>query len=57
MKQFYETYCDNEKLSPLVREIPWTSNLLIMTGCKTDEARELTELALESGESDEGEEG
>ncbi len=21
MKQFYETYCDNEKLSPLVREI------------------------------------
>lgn len=22
MKQFYETYCDNEKLSPLVREIP-----------------------------------
>lgn len=40
MKQFYETYCDNEKLSPLVREIPWTNNLLIMTGCKTDEARE-----------------
>ena len=40
MKQFYETYCDNEKLSPLVREIPWTSNLLIMTGRKTDEARE-----------------
>ena len=36
MKQFYETYCDNEKLSPLVREIPWTSNLLIMTGCKTN---------------------
>ena len=23
-----------------MREIPWTSNLLIMTGCKTDEARE-----------------
>ena len=40
MKQFYETYKDNEKLSPLVREIPWTNNLLIMTGCKTDEARE-----------------
>lgn len=40
MKQFYETYCENEKLSPLVREIPWTNNLLIMTGCKTDEARE-----------------
>lgn len=40
MKQFYETYCNNEKLSPLVREIPWTNNLLIMSGCKTDEARE-----------------
>lgn len=40
MKQFYETYCDNEKLSPLVREIPWSNNLLIMSGCKTDEARE-----------------
>ena len=40
MKQFYETYHANEKLSPLVREIPWTNNLLIMTGCKTDEARE-----------------
>lgn len=40
MKQFYETYSGNEKLSPLVREITWTNNLLIMTGCKTDEARE-----------------
>lgn len=40
MKQFYETYSNNEKLSPLVREIPWTNNLLIMAGCKTDEARE-----------------
>ena len=40
MKQFYETYHDNEKLSPLVREISWSNNLLIMTGCKTDESRE-----------------
>ncbi len=40
MKQFYETYYGNEKLPPLVREISWTSNLLIMAGCKTDEARE-----------------
>ena len=40
MKQFYETYRGNEKLSPLVREISWTNNLLILTGCKTDEARE-----------------
>ena len=40
MKQFYETYRDNPKLSPLVAEIPWTNNLLIMTACKTDEAKE-----------------
>lgn len=40
MKQFYETYCDKEKLSPLVREISWSNNLLILTGCKTDEAKE-----------------
>lgn len=40
MKQFYETYADNEKLSPLVRELPWTNNILIMVGAKTDEARE-----------------
>jgi predicted nuclease of restriction endonuclease-like (RecB) superfamily len=40
MKQFYETYCKNEKLSPLVRELSWSNNLLILSGCKTDEARE-----------------
>lgn len=40
MKQFYETYAGNEKLSPLVRELPWTNNILIMVGAKTDEARE-----------------
>lgn len=40
MKQFYETYHDKEKLSPLVREISWSNNLLILAGCKTDEARE-----------------
>ena len=40
MKQFYETYRDKEKLSPLVREITWSNNLLILSGCKTDEAKE-----------------
>ena len=39
MKQFYEAYKGKEKLSPLVAEIPWTNNLLIMTTCKTDEAK------------------
>jgi predicted nuclease of restriction endonuclease-like (RecB) superfamily len=40
MKQFYETYVGNEKLSPLVREISWTNNVLIMMAAKTDEERE-----------------
>ncbi|GHU98062.1 hypothetical protein FACS189483_05560 [Spirochaetia bacterium] len=40
MKQFYETYQDKPKLSPLVREITWSNNLLILSGAKTDEARE-----------------
>ena len=37
MKQFYETYKDFPKLSPLVREISWTNNLLIFSRCKTIE--------------------
>ena len=40
MKQFYETYAGNEKLSPVVREINWTNNVLIMMAAKTDEERE-----------------
>lgn len=40
MKQFYETYAENEKLSPLVREIPWTQNTVIFSRCKREEERE-----------------
>jgi len=40
MKQFYETYKDFPKLSPLVREISWTNNLLIFSRCKTIEEKE-----------------
>lgn len=40
MKQFYETYKDAPKLSPLVREISWTNNLIILTRCKTVEEKE-----------------
>ena len=29
MRQFYEAYKDSTKLSPLVREISWTNNLII----------------------------
>ena len=34
MKQFYETYKDIPKLSPLVREISWTNNLWIFQDVK-----------------------
>jgi len=40
MKQFYETYAGNEKLSPLVREIGWTNNLTILSRARSDEERE-----------------
>lgn len=40
MKQFYETYIDYPKLSPLVREISWTNNLLIFSRCRTIEEME-----------------
>jgi predicted nuclease of restriction endonuclease-like (RecB) superfamily len=40
MKQFYETYRENEKLAPLVRELPWTQNFIVFSRCKSDEERE-----------------
>ena len=40
MKQFFETYKDFPKLSPLVREISWSHNLAIFSRCKTVEERE-----------------
>jgi predicted nuclease of restriction endonuclease-like (RecB) superfamily len=40
MKQFYETYKELPNLSPLVREISWTNNLVIFTGAKTAEELE-----------------
>jgi predicted nuclease of restriction endonuclease-like (RecB) superfamily len=40
MMQFYETYRAAPKLSPLVRELSWTHNLLILSRCKREEERE-----------------
>ncbi len=40
MKLFYENYADNEKLAPMVREIGWTHNLVIMEKCKDELERE-----------------
>ncbi len=40
MRNFYLTYRDSEKLAPLVREISWSNNILIMEKCKDDLERE-----------------
>jgi predicted nuclease of restriction endonuclease-like (RecB) superfamily len=40
MRQFFETYLSEAKLAPLVRELSWTHNLLIMSRCKRSEERE-----------------
>ncbi len=40
MRQFYEAYCGDENLSPLVREISWTKNLVILERCHSDDERE-----------------
>ncbi len=34
MRQFYVAYVGSEKLAPLVREIGWSHNLLILERCK-----------------------
>ncbi len=40
MRQFYETYRGQPILSPLVRELPWTHHMLILSYSKHDEERE-----------------
>ncbi len=40
MRQFYETYRADEKVAPLVRQLPWTHNLLILSRSKRAEERE-----------------
>ena len=40
MIQFYETYRDNIIVSPLVTQLSWTNNLLILQGTKTIEEKE-----------------
>jgi predicted nuclease of restriction endonuclease-like (RecB) superfamily len=40
MRQFYLEYRENKKLQPLVGEISWTKNVIIMSKCKDDLERE-----------------
>jgi predicted nuclease of restriction endonuclease-like (RecB) superfamily len=40
MRQFFDTYRSEPKLSPLLRELPWSANLHIFTRAKGPEERE-----------------
>lgn len=40
MRLFYESYVNNEKLAPMVREIGWSHNLVIVEKCKDELERE-----------------
>lgn len=40
MKAFFETYAGSEKLAPLVREISWSHNLIILERCSDPLERE-----------------
>lgn len=40
MRQFYDTYRGDEKVSALLRQLPWTHNLLILGKSKRAEERE-----------------
>lgn len=40
MRQFYETYAGEKKVSPLVTQLPWTHNLIILGQAKRPEERE-----------------
>ena len=40
MRQFYEAYAGDEKVSPLVTQLPWTHHLLILGHAKLAEERE-----------------
>jgi predicted nuclease of restriction endonuclease-like (RecB) superfamily len=40
MRKFHETYGNDEKVAPLVRQLPWTHNLIILNQSKRPEERE-----------------
>lgn len=40
MRQFYETYVGDEKVSALLTQLPWTHNLIILSQSKRPEERE-----------------
>ena len=52
MKQFFETYSSDEKLSQMARDICWTNNMIIISQTKSAEEREFyLKLTLREGYS------
>lgn len=49
MRQFYEAYRGHRKVSPLVRQLPWTHHLIILSQVKQPEQREFYILAAIGG--------
>jgi predicted nuclease of restriction endonuclease-like (RecB) superfamily len=45
MRQLYEAYRANEKVSALLRQLPWTHHIIILSQAKPVETRELYILA------------
>lgn len=45
MRQFYEAYRSNQKVSALLRQLPWTHHLIILGQAKPPETREFYILA------------
>jgi predicted nuclease of restriction endonuclease-like (RecB) superfamily len=45
MRQFYEAYRSNRKVSPLVRQLPWTHHLIILSQARPVDTREFYILA------------
>ncbi|GHV47450.1 hypothetical protein FACS189499_04990 [Clostridia bacterium] len=39
MKQFYETYVGDEKVSPLVTQLNWSNHIKLLSACKSQEER------------------
>ncbi len=50
MRQFYETYRRDKKVAPLVRQLPWSHNLIILGQSKRPEEREFyLRIAIQEG--------
>lgn len=49
VRQFYEAYRENKKLSPLVRQLPWTHHLILLSQTKHRYEREFYMLAAIKG--------